>query len=165
VSCLACLHHVATAGPVPLSIRAEEGHADGVGPPASRAHRGASCAASTASLWLSLSRFAFSACGGAGQTGPHHSSNPITADSGTATETVAPIDKPADPLNTVEVEDGVATADHATVLRTPIPGPVSSCGSSRLLAMHDTTLLQFPEIVDTRCSLSGRCRLQRVAAA
>ena len=102
---------------------------------------------------------------GAGQTGPDQTNNPITADAGTATETVTPTDKPADPLNTVEVEDGVATADYTTVLRTPILGPLSSCGSSRLLAMHDTTLLQFPEIVDTRCLLSGRCRLLRVAAA
>jgi hypothetical protein len=58
-------------------------------------------------------------------------------------------------LNTVEVEDGVATADDATGLRTPVPGAWSSCGLSSLLAMLDTTLLQFPEIVETRCSLVG----------
>jgi hypothetical protein len=67
-------------------------------------HRGAWCAASTASLWLARSRFAFSAGGGAAQTSSDHTTIPITTN--TRIEKVTPTDRPATPwpdLRTVTV--------------------------------------------------------------
>lgn len=58
-------------------------------------------------------------------------------------------------LNSLRIQSGIAYVDFATALRDAIPGASSSCGSSSLLAMLDTTMLQFPEVVDTQYSLDG----------
>jgi putative hemolysin len=63
-------------------------------------------------------------------------------------------DQTVDALRALTVDGGRATVDLAD-LRPIIPNASTSCGSAALLGQLDTTLLQFPEVDETRYQIEG----------